>query len=199
MTYNIQKYINRFNLRLFTIQKTSINDDITEIMKWIKKTRSQSESELINYFYTNPQFCEIYIKRTLTLNFNKALQLEMKASLDTPILKLTRDFNDYQINCLTPRESDSLIKRCCKFQNINIKFFLKNILSVIDPMQKKKKNTLYLHEEPNSGSTYIARSLQKAEFFYGEVNQGTASYTFMWQVCINKRLIALNNLTFTRP
>lgn len=64
-------------------------------MKLIRKTRSQSESELLNYFYTNPEFREIYTKRQFSINFKKALQLEMQASLDIPILQLPKDYTDY--------------------------------------------------------------------------------------------------------
>lgn len=46
------------------------------------------------------------------------------------------------------------------------------------------------------GKTYNARLLRKAVFFYREVNQGTASYTFMWQDRINKCLIIINEPYF---
>lgn len=83
-------------------QKTTINEDILQLMKLIKQTRTQSESELINYFYTDPSFREIYTKRQFTLKFKKALQLEMQACLDTPIFILSREFCDHQNVCLTP-------------------------------------------------------------------------------------------------
>ena len=106
------------------LQKTSINDDITQLMKLIKKTRAQSESELINYFYTNSVFTEIYTKRTFGLNFKKALQLEMQSTLDTPILILAKEYNDYLNLCLLPRERASLMKKWCSFQNIDKREFI---------------------------------------------------------------------------
>ncbi|CAL1262218.1 unnamed protein product [Larinioides sclopetarius] len=62
--------------------------------------------------------------------------------------------------------------------------------------QHKKRNILYLRGEPNSGKTFIAQSLAKSAFFYGAVTQGTSSYAFMWQDCINKRLILINEPYF---
>lgn len=133
-----EKRENRF------IQKTSINNDISEIMKWLKKTRSQSESELVNYFYQNPQFREIYTKRTFSLNFKKALQLEMQSCLDTPILQLSKDFNDHQNSCLCPLDSFQLVKKWCKFQNIIIRNYLLDILNILDHMKKEKKNFIFM-------------------------------------------------------
>lgn len=164
-------------------------------MKLIKQTRAQSESELISYFYTDPSFREIYTKRQFSLKFQKALQLEMQACLDTPILIPAKDYTDHQNLCLTPKESVSLIKQWCKFQKIDHRNFILNILNVLDKC-KKKKNTLYFWGAPNSGKTCVTQSLQRAAYFYGEVNQGTASYIFMWQDCINKRLIVINKPHF---
>lgn len=113
----------------------------------------------------------------------------MQSCLDTPILLLSKDFSDHQNSCLNPQDSFQLIKSWCKFQNIIIRYFF------LDRM-KKKKNTLYLCGEPNSEKIYITCSLQKAAFFYEEVNQGTSTYTFMWQDCINKCLIVINEPYF---
>lgn len=176
-------------------QKKGINDDIAQLMKLIKQTRAQSESELVNYFYSDPDFREIYTKRTFSLNFKKALQLEMQSCLDTPILVLAKEFVDHKNICLTPKESVNLVMKWCRYQKIDMRNFILNILMVMDRC-KKKRNSLYLCGEPNSGKTYIVRSLQKAAYFYGEVNQGTASYTFMWQDCVNKRLIVINEPYF---
>lgn len=105
-------------------------------MKLIKRTRAQSESELISYFNTDPSVREIYAKRQFTLNFKKALQLEMQACLDTPILILAKEFSDHQNVCLTPKECVHLIQSWCKFQKIDPRNF---ILNVLDRCNEKKK------------------------------------------------------------
>ncbi|GFY56902.1 nonstructural protein NS1 [Trichonephila inaurata madagascariensis] len=58
----------------------------------------------------------------------------------------------------------------------------------------RKLNTVVLEGEPNSGKTYIAKSLTKACIFYGDVS--TAVYGFMWQDSINKRMILINEPFF---
>lgn len=114
-------------------QKNGINEDITQLyLKLIKQTRSQSESELVNYFYTDPEFRKIYTKRTFSLNFKKALQLEMQSCFDTLILILSRDFVDHQNLCLTPKESVPLIMKWCRYQKIDLRNFILSILNVIN-------------------------------------------------------------------
>ena len=105
-----------------------------------------------------------------------------------PYLNSSKEYNDYLNLCLCPKESVSLMKAWCTLQNIDKHKFRLNILKCTD---KSIKNH-YLCGELNSGKTYITMSIQKATFFYREVNQGTASYNFMWQDCINKRIIIMN-------
>ena len=76
----------------------------------------------------------------------------------------------------------------CIFQSIKWDEFIEDISSILD-RANKKKNTLWLHGESNSGKTYIATSLQDLCILYHIVPPG--SNRFMFQDCISKRLIIM--------
>lgn len=52
-----------------------------------------------------------------------------------------------------------------------------------------KKNTFVLYGEPNSGKSYILRSLIPHYSYFGEVRGGSNNYTFLWQDCVDTGLI----------
>lgn len=171
------------------------NMDIMYIKDLILRTNAQSESELLNYYHNDERFENIYCKRTFSTNFKKALNFAIQSTLDKPIRDLASEYIDMKGECMTPTKSANIMEKWCAFQNIEKKQFIRHIVDVMDK-NRRKLNTLILQGEPNSGKTFIAKSLQKASLFYGEVSQGIAGYTFMWQDCVNKRLIVINEPYF---
>lgn len=171
------------------------SNDIMYIKDLILKSNAQSESELVNLFHDDSHFEQVYCKRTFTTNFKKALTFAIQQCLDTPIRTLCCDFKDQHAECLQPSTSAELMEKWFRFQGICPQTFVSKLLQCLD-RQKRKLNTFVLIGEPNSGKTFIAKSLQKACRFYGEISQGTAGYAFMWQDCVNKRLIVINEPYF---
>lgn len=165
--------------------------DIQVLVRYIQTSGAQSEAELVNQFHREKKFEDIYCKRTFTSNFKKALQLAIQKTLDLDLYDLVTSFVDKKNECLTPRQSFNIVVKWCDFQKIKPKKF---IMAIMDCMDKKKRklNTVAMIGEPNSGKTFIAKSICKAVVFYGEVCQGIAGYSFMWQDCINKRVIIIN-------
>lgn len=171
------------------------SQDIMVIKDLILKSGAQSEAELLNEYHDNTVFENLYCKRTFTTNFKKSLNFAIQSVLDKNYLDLTRDFEDKKNQCMSPKRSADLMEEWCKFQGIDILTFCRTIVNLMDK-QQRKKNTLILEGSPNSGKTFIAKSIEKACIFYGEISQGSSGYAFMWQDCVNKRVIVINEPFF---
>lgn len=169
--------------------------DIMVLKDMIIKSRCRSEAEMINVFHNDKQFEDLYCKRTFSINFRKALSLANQTVLDMAYLDLTREFDDVNRECMTPYRSADLMMEWFKFQNIDPRQFCLELLDVLDKKQRKL-NTFMMLGAPNSGKTFIAKSIEKACQFTGEICQGIAGYNFMWQECINKRCIIMNEPVF---
>lgn len=171
------------------------SQDIMIIKDLILKSNAQSESELLNIYHNDPVFEAIYCKRTFTTNFKKALNFAIQTTLDTDILSLCHNFEDKNKKCLTPIRSANLVDQWCSHQGIDPRQFCDDMIALLDK-KERKRNALIMEGAPNSGKTYITHSMQKACVFFGEVCQGMSGYAFMWQDCVNKRLIVLNEPYF---
>lgn len=169
--------------------------DIMTLKDMIARSGCQSENELLTAYNNNEEFTKIFCKQTFTRNFKKALAFAVMEVLETPYLDLCANWEDTQKVCYDPEQSADIVANWCKFQNIQPYQFAMSIKLLMDKM-RRKKNTIIMHGEPNSGKTYIAKSVEKAAIFYGEVNQGTAGYQFAWQDCVQKRLIIINEPFF---
>lgn len=169
--------------------------DIMKIKDYILEHNAQSESELMNKLYHDEEFQKIYCKRTFSTNFRKALSFANQSVLDKDILNLNRDFTDPDKLCMNAHRSANLMEEWCKFQDIDPWEFATNMVMLMDKKQRKL-NTIILRGAPNSGKTFIAKSLMKSCIFYGEICQGLAGYSFMYQDCVNKRVIIINEPFF---
>lgn len=171
------------------------SNDIMYLKDLILKTNCQSESELLNIYSNDAQFEKVFCKRTFSTNFRKALSFAIQYTLDTPIRDLCISYVDTKNECMQPSTSAELVEKWCSFQNIDPQQFVYDMIDCIDK-KKRKLNTLILKGQPNSGKTFIAKSMEKACRFFGEITQGTGGYNFMWQDCVNKRLIVINEPYF---
>lgn len=171
------------------------SQDIMKLKDWIMETGAQSESELLNYFHDNNDFETIYCKRTFNINFKKALSFAIQSTLDTDIRDLCINFKDKKKLCMSPQKSADLMDDWLKWQGLDPQLFVENIICLMN-RNKRKLNTIIMKGPPNSGKTFIAKSIEKACIFYGEINQAIAGYGFMWQDCVNKRVIVINEPCF---
>lgn len=171
------------------------SNDIMQIKDLIIRSGAQSEAELLNCYHNDPIFENLYCKRTFSTNFKKALNFAIQTTLDKDYRDLCRDFDDKNNECMSRKRSADLIEKWCAFQGICVKQFALNVVSLMD-RKMRKQNTIILEGTPNSGKTFIAKSICKACIFFGEVSQGSAGYAFMWQDCVNKRFIILNEPYF---
>lgn len=95
-------------------------------------------------------------------------------------------------------DSVRIILRWIKDQGFEEHNFITSVVSVIDRVQPKK-NTICLVGESNSGkSVIIANPLKELCKFVGVLSVGAVSSEFMFQECVNKRLIAIDELLLPR-
>ncbi|GFY09309.1 parvo_NS1 domain-containing protein [Trichonephila clavipes] len=116
---------------------------------------------------------------------------------DKPYQDLCVEYNNDKNQCMSPYNSADIMDQWCKFQGIDPFEFAVTIRDLMD-QKHRKLNTVILEGEPNSGKTYIAKSLTKACIFYGDVSTAVAGYGFMWQDSVNKRMILINEPFFDR-
>ncbi|GBN35141.1 hypothetical protein AVEN_2314-1 [Araneus ventricosus] len=117
-------------------QKTNTAEDISTIMTLIRRKTAQSEAQLIS-LYNKSEFLDDFTKRTFSVNFKKALELEMQSCLDRSILKLIHDYQDLKNDCLTPEESADIISQWCLFQTTDAHQFTLHVLELMDNIHKK--------------------------------------------------------------
>ncbi|KAF8789558.1 Retrovirus-related Pol polyprotein type-2 like protein [Argiope bruennichi] len=181
-------------------EKREGSNDIMKIKEFIILTKCFSPTELLNEMCKKPhlkdQFEMIYCKRTYDCNFKKALNFAVQETLDKYYLDLAAEYVDDKRECMSLHQSADLMDQWIKFQGINPQEFCNNFLHLLDH-KHRKLNCIILQGAPNSGKTYIAKSLEKATIFYAEVTQAVAGYSFMWMDCINKRLIVINEPFFS--
>lgn len=171
------------------------NNDIMIIKDLILKSGAQSEAELLTEYHADPTFETLYCKRTFSTNFKKALNFAIQTTLDKEYLELCAAYQDKKGQCMTPYRSANLMEQWLKYQQIDPKKFCDEIVTLMDH-KARKQNTLILKGSPNSGKTFIAKSIEKACIFYGEISQCTGGYAFLWQDCVNKRVIVINEPFF---
>lgn len=169
--------------------------DIQNIKELILKHGVQSENELLDVMKDNLEFEDMYCKRTFNLNFQKALAMAQLEYHYKDIISCCQDYHDQKDLCMTPQRSVAIMERWLEHQNIDKREFVISLIDTLD-LKTRKRATFYMQGEPNSGKTFIVKSICKAVRNYGEVTQGIQGYTFMWQDCCNKKLIVLNEPFF---
>ncbi|GBO16608.1 hypothetical protein AVEN_50382-1 [Araneus ventricosus] len=180
--------------------KIESSGDIMQLKEWIILTRCFSPTELLNEMYKRPslkkEFEIIYCKRTYDSNFKKALNFAVQETLDKFYLDLCAEYVDEKNECMSPCASADVVEKWCKFQRIDPGEFCRTIIDLMD-RKHRKLNCVVLQGAPNSGKTFICKSIEKGSVFFAEVTQAVAGYSFMWMDCINKRFISINEPFFT--
>lgn len=172
-------------------RKRDAGDDINSLRSWIFEYNVFSETELMNKLCHLDLFQAIFKKYSFSKNFDKA-----KSLCSTQIINSSfEELSNYWETISRPTEfysiaqSVEILKQWCTTQSIDFRTFIFNVVTIIDK-RKRKVNCLYFLGESNGGKTYIARSLQNLCRLWQSVASGSSR--FIWQDCISKRLIVIN-------
>ncbi|GBL74617.1 hypothetical protein AVEN_235521-1 [Araneus ventricosus] len=124
-----------------------------------------------------------------------ALSVSQKIVLNSPILVLSNRF-ELQNGYLSPEESVRFVLDWCSYQKLNPKEFTRNLIRCLDK-EGGNRNSIYLQGSGNSGKTYIIQSILDACIHVGQVMVESTAYPYVWEKCVDKRLIVLREPHFS--
>jgi Parvovirus non-structural protein NS1 len=187
---DIQKQVKKKTER--AIEKKEKSCDINTLRQFMLDSGAFTETEILHKYLQNETFISIFKKKNFGLNLDKAKQLASQQIIEMSVedlfgLARKRVYDPEKY--LTPEESLDVIKNWCRIQGIPLRKFVGDLYQFMD-RGKKKVNTFWMHGISNAGKSYIARSMQQLAVLTHSVPPG--SNRFMWQDCINKRLIVVN-------
>jgi non-structural protein NS1 len=174
------------------LEKKEKRDDINTLRQLMLESGFFTESELLHKYSKNETFTTIFKKKNFSHNMDKAKQLAAQYILEMSVEDLfemakKRDWPSDKY--MSPEESVEVVKEWCGCQGIPYTVLVGDLYEFMD-RKRKKTNTFWMHGQSNAGKSFIARSLQELAVLYHCVPPG--SNRFMWQDCINKRLIVVN-------
>lgn len=96
---------------------------------------------------------------------------------------------------LTTHDTGKVFNDWCAEQNLSASNILAEMY--INLTKKNQKiNTFLLHGESNAGKTYWSKALSPIEVITGQTIQRS---DFAWSKCIEKEIIMIPELSFTKP
>lgn len=93
-------------------------------------------------------------------------------------------------------ESLDVFRKWLQLQQFDANEFLDNLFGILEK-KTPKVNTFCLHGPPNSGKSFILRSIVPHYSYFGEVRGGGSNYTFLWQDCIDTGVIFIEEPMIT--
>ena len=99
-------------------------------------------------------------------------------------------------NLLSPEESLSWFHKWCEFQGIEEHELVENIHRVMNRMSPKK-NCICFYGPPNSGKTWMARSICESVVYYCNISTMTGNSSFEFAEAQLQRAILLNEPCIT--
>lgn len=96
---------------------------------------------------------------------------------------------------LSVHETARVFSEWCEEQHISQSKLLTEMFTILTK-KNAKINTLLLHGESNAGKTYWSKALSPFEDLTGQTIQ---SADFAWSKCVDKEVIMIPELSFTKP
>lgn len=171
-------------------------DVVNKLREFILDTGLFNETELLSRLHTDETFERMFKSFKYDVAFKKAQMLAAMRFVDMPLKSLFQMVRKQEWPAdlyYTPDASVGLVARIMSENNIPMMKFVRDVANLMD-RKKKKVNCLWLHGYTNAGKSYLARSLERLAMLYHSVPSG--SNRFMWQDCVNKRLIIMNEPFF---
>nr|QTE03882.1 MAG: nonstructural protein [Turdus hortulorum parvoviridae sp.] len=151
----------------------------------------------------SPTDWETYVKLMCIPSFDvvqkKSIELFKTEQMHMPCSKrFMEDRAETLDECksfLSFKASMELLESWLKHNAIDKADFRTNIFNVLG-RKIPKKNSFMIQGPPNSGKSYVLRSLVPYYVYWGEVH-GTANYNFQWQGCLETSLIMMEEPMLT--
>lgn len=165
---------------------------INKLREFIIQTGLFTESEMLSECHQNLEFEKLYKMRTFNQSFEKAKNLAAQRILDEPLTGLFRMCKQrtwptdlyYSVDA-----SVCIVHMIMDCNGIPMGKFVRDAVDLMDK-RRPKVNCLWLHGTTNAGKSYLARSFERLATLFHSVPPG--SNRFMFQDCVNRRLIVLN-------
>lgn len=137
------------------------------------------------------EFVECLSGSSFDIHYKKAADIYRTKQCSKKISELILEEPQTEWNrppYLSKQQSLEIFDKWLKQQNFDKSQFLDDLYKVLE-RKLPKINTFVLHGPPNSGKSFILRSLIPHYSYFGEVRGGGSNYTFLWQDCIDTGLI----------
>jgi hypothetical protein len=172
--------------------KKEDSDVINRLREYIIKTGLFTESEMLSECHNDRDFEKLYKMRTFTQSFDKAKNLAAQRILDEPLTGLFHlcEQREWPRDTFyTVDASVAIVSMIMEANKIPMAQFVQDSVDLMD-RKRPKVNCLWFHGKTNAGKSYLARSFERLAILFHSVPPG--SNRFMFQDCVNKRLIVLN-------
>ncbi len=162
----------------------------------IRKSGAKSPVDITRFIHTNATneqrriWYMLYAATGYDSSIKKAFDLDRTLSQNSTFEELMDQAAKVIWNekhYLSVDDSVMLIEKWIDFHNFNKDVFLTDLFNTLTK-SLPKKNTFILQGPPNSGKSWLIRSLLPIMRYYGEVTPGV-NYNFMYQDCINTNAI----------
>ena len=186
----IEELIEKKTTKAFELKERV--DVINKLREYILKTACFNETELVAKLHSDAQFEALFkgakfdqaLKKALTLASHRIMDMTF-GQLVNKVKELHWDPDEfYSIDAST-----ALVRKIMQVNKIPFVKFLNDAICLMD-RRKPKVNCLWFHGKTNAGKSYLARAFQRIAMDYHSVPSG--SNRFMFQNCVNKRLIVMN-------
>lgn len=94
-------------------------------------------------------------------------------------------------DCLTPLESLPFVEALLEYNQINIPWFLENLVAILN-RQSPKLNSVVFIGPPNAGKTLLGESISRSMIYCTKIQSFSRGDSFYLQDCLHSRCIFLN-------
>lgn len=157
----------------------------TSDMSTIKRSLIQNNAEW-------DEFVECLSGSGFDIQYKKATDIYRTKTCTKPLSELMTakplpEWNNKKVY-IGVDESIGLLFDWIRHQGFDADNFINEIFDVLE-RKVPKKNTFCLMGPPNSGKSFVMRSIIPHFSYFGEVRGGGSNYTFLWQDCVDTAVI----------
>ena len=173
--------------KLLHLMKTYKTPDKLQLLKEASQANDTNHQDQLKDLIRSQQWNIIYRKAQDEYEFILTLQDDAQSYFNT----FMQNVDDSRQKTMPYEDTVNFFTAWTTEQNIDLLTFTLEMYTIIR-MYHPKKNTLYLQGASNAGKTYVLESKVPHK---DKVGQYITSKDFMFQECLNKTIILVNELT----